>query len=46
VGNHVGVIVGKPAPLCFHLSLRLFPVAFNDISVHIKLFRFGTQLAK
>jgi hypothetical protein len=37
-GNHVEVIVGEFAPLCFHLALELLPVAFNDIPVHIKVF--------
>jgi hypothetical protein len=43
-GNHVEVIVGEIAPLCFHLALELLPVAFNDIPVHIKLRLLGFRL--
>src|SRR5512141_2086810 len=45
-GNHVEVIVGKLAPLRFHLALELLPVAFNDIPVHSDLLWFGPRPAK
>ena len=41
-GNHVEVIVGEFAPLCFHLALELLPVALDDIPVHNKPPPFGT----
>jgi hypothetical protein len=40
------VIIGEFAPLRFYFALKLLPVAFNDIPVHLKLLWFYTRVAK
>jgi hypothetical protein len=36
--DNIEVIVRKPAPLFLHLSLKLLPVSFNPIPIHIGSF--------
>src|SRR3990172_6354199 len=36
-GNHAEIVADEPAPSHAHLTLELFPIALNDVTIHINL---------